>query len=368
MQAGSAPSVFPRQEDVRYFRYGLNLLPNYLCEYDTSRMAMAFYALSGLDVCGAIDIEFVAKNKKDWIEWIYAQQVLPSWDVATQQPPARSAWTSFGFRGSPSSGRPFAPKATLADKWCHDTSHIAMTYTALALLVILGDDLSRVNRVAILQWLKHSQTEAGSFVASEDNSESDMRFLFSACAISYLLNDFSSIDVPRAVRYVLAARSHEHAFGQGGALEAHGGSTYCAVAALALMGRLDVIDEEWRLGLVEWLLKRQQADGGFAGRPGKVSDTCYSFWVGGTLEILEAYEFVDVVAMRSFLETTVSDRGGFSKLPDCNADPLHSYMGLAGLAVAKEPGLQLLVPTLNLTVRAYQHLKSGTKWWSSVDN
>ncbi|KAJ3399349.1 Geranylgeranyl transferase type-1 subunit beta [Chytriomyces hyalinus] len=322
---------FPRKEDVRYFGYGLNLLPSHLTEYDTSRMAMAFYALSGLDICGAADSDFVRKNRRDWIDWVYAQQVLPSWE-----------------------------------KWCHDTSHVAMTYTALALLVILGDDLSRVNRVAIVNWLKHSQTKLGSFVASQDNSESDMRFLFSACSISYILNDFSGIDKDAAVRYILNSKSHENAFGQGAELEAHGGSTYCAVASLALMDRLDALDaDSVKLHLIEWLLKRQQEDRGFAGRPGKVSDTCYSFWIGGTLEILGAYQFVDADANRAFLETTVSKSGGFSKVPDCNADPLHSYMGLAGLSVAQEPGLLPLVPSLNLTERAVRHLKTGTKWWKA---
>ncbi|KAJ3225577.1 Geranylgeranyl transferase type-1 subunit beta [Chytriomyces hyalinus] len=344
---------FPRKEDVRYFGYGLNLLPSHLTEYDTSRMAMAFYSLSGLDICGAADSDFVRKNRRDWIDWVYAQQVLPSWDAGKEPVPDGCSWTCFGFRGSPSSGRAFDPNATRSEKWCHDTSHVAMTYTALALLVILGDDLSRVNRVAIVNWLKHSQTKLGSFVASEDNSESDMRFLFSACSISYILNDFSGIDKEAAVRYILNSKSHENAFGQGAELEAHGGSTYCAVASLALMDRLDALDaDSVKLHLIEWLLKRQQEDGGFAGRPGKVSDTCYSFWIGGTLEILGAYQFVDADANRAFLETTVSKNGGFSKVPDCNADPLHSYMGLAGLSVAKEPGLLPLVPTLNLTERA----------------
>ncbi|KAJ3243928.1 Geranylgeranyl transferase type-1 subunit beta [Chytriomyces hyalinus] len=353
---------FPRKEDVRYFGYGLNLLPSHLTEYDTSRMAMAFYALSGLDICGAADSDFVRKNRSDWIDWVYAQQVLPSWDAGKETLPDGCTWTCFGFRGSPSSGRAFDPNATRSEKWCHDTSHVAMTYTALALLVILGDDLSRVNRVAIVNWLKHSQTKLGSFVASQDNSESDMRFLFSACSISYILNDFSGIDKDAAVRYILNSKSHENAFGQGAELEAHGGSTYCAVASLALMDRLDALDaDSVKMHLIEWLLKRQQEDGGFAGRPGKVSDTCYSFWIGGTLEILGAYQFVDADANRAFLETTVSKSGGFSKVPDCNADPLHSYMGLAGLSVAQEPGLLPLVPSLNLTERAVETMQDTAR-------
>ena len=43
----------------------------------------------------------------------------------------------------------------------YDCSHIAMTYTALASLVILGDDLSRVNRPAVIEGLKALQLSDG---------------------------------------------------------------------------------------------------------------------------------------------------------------------------------------------------------------
>ncbi|KAJ3073743.1 Geranylgeranyl transferase type-1 subunit beta [Podochytrium sp. JEL0797] len=356
--------LLPRKEDTRYFKYGLSLLPHYLTEYDTSRMAMAFYAISGIDICGALPDAISDKNRADWIDWVYAQQVVPSWDVDNEDAPADVDWTIFGFRGSPSSGRPHAPHQTTAEHWCHDTSHIAMTYTALAILVILGDDLSRVNRKGIVNSLKHSQTESGSFIASADSPESDMRFLFAACAISSLLNDFSGIHKPSAVAYILASKTYENAFAQGPGQESHGGSTYCAIAALKLMEQMHVV-EPFKVQLVEWLLKRQQEDGGFAGRPGKVSDTCYSFWVGASLEILGAFQHTDAAANRKFLETTISDRGGFSKHTDCNPDPLHSYMGLAGLSIAQEPGLLPLVPQLNITARANDHLKNNTKWWKS---
>ncbi|KAJ3015671.1 UNVERIFIED_CONTAM: Geranylgeranyl transferase type-1 subunit beta [Siphonaria sp. JEL0065] len=306
-------------------------------------MAMAFYAISGVDICGASATAISERNRGDWINWIYAQQVVPSWNVETEEIPEGASYQVFGFRGSPSSGRPFDPNQTCSELWHHDTSHIAMTYTALAMLVIL----------------------AGSYIASADGTESDMRFLFAACAISYLLNDFRGVNTDLAVKYIVQSKTYENAFAQGPGQESHGGSTYCAIAALSLLGRLDVVDE-YKDSLIEWLLKRQQDDGGFAGRPGKVSDTCYSFWVGASLEILGGFKFVDAAANRKFLETTVSARGGFSKHADATPDPLHSYMGLAGLSIAHEPGLQPIFPQLNITRRALDHLKTGTKWWKSA--
>ena len=46
-------------------------------------------------------------------------------------------------------------------------------------------------------------------------------------------------------------------FGQGPWLESHGGSTYCAVAALSLLGGLDRLPSSKRQGLVRWCINRQ---------------------------------------------------------------------------------------------------------------
>ena len=63
-----------------------------------------------------------------------------------------------------------------------------------------------------------------------------------------------------------------------------GGSTFCAIAALSLMGRLESAFSAQELrGIRRWCLRRQQT--GFQGRPNKPVDTCYSFWVGASLEV-----------------------------------------------------------------------------------
>ena len=43
----------------------------------------------------------------------------------------------------------------------YECAHIAMTYTALASLVILGDDLRRVNKPAVIEGLKALQLPDG---------------------------------------------------------------------------------------------------------------------------------------------------------------------------------------------------------------
>lgn len=65
-----------------------------------------------------------------------------------------------------------------------------------------------------------------------------------------------------------------------------GGSTFCAIATLCLMGKLEEMFSERELNRIRrWCILRQQ--NGFHGRPNKPVDTCYSFWVGATLEVIE---------------------------------------------------------------------------------
>ena len=62
-----------------------------------------------------------------------------------------------------------------------------------------------------------------------------------------------------------------------------GGSTFCAVASLYLMGKLECLSECQTEKLKRWCLNRQTT--GFNGRVNKPWDTCYSFWIGSTLKV-----------------------------------------------------------------------------------
>lgn len=109
-----------------------------------------------------------------------------------------------------------------------------------------------------------------------------MRFVYTASVVSYILNDWSGINIDKVLSYIKESQCYDHGVAQGPCLESHGGSTYCAIASLALMGKLDegLISKEQTL---KWCLLRQET--GFQGRPCKPVDTCYSFWIGGTIEV-----------------------------------------------------------------------------------
>jgi geranylgeranyl transferase type-1 subunit beta len=224
-----------------------------------------------------------------------------------------------------------------------------MTYTALTTLRILGDDLSRVNKKAVIGGLKYLQQKNGSFCPTYRPGESDMRFVFCACAISELLGDWSGFDKELTLKYILDSQAYDGAFGMGPGLEGHGGSTYCAIASLVLMGKLSSIRNPKTL--LHWCMINQGS--GFQGRPNKEPDTCYSFWVGATLALIGGYGLSTPLGNREFNLKCQSRMGGFSKYPSSGyPDVLHAYYGLAGMSLYGADGVMPLDCALGISTRA----------------
>merc|ERR1712029_894149 len=212
---------------------------------------------------------------------------------------------------------------------------------------------------------KALQLPDGSFKAALEGNEDDMRFLYCAACICYILDDWSGMDVDLTVQYIQDSVSYEGGVGQGPGLEAHGGSTYCAVAALSLMGRLQDLGEKTLGRLTEWCIFRQAPGSGFQGRPNKPEDTCYSFWVGATLALLGKLDHCKPELARQFVLSTQDPvTGGLAKWVDTVPDPLHTYLGLSGLAIAGEAGLLVVDPALNISTQAASHLATLHQRWA----
>ncbi|CAJ0836801.1 7785_t:CDS:2, partial [Entrophospora sp. SA101] len=95
------------------------------------------------------------EQKKDWIDWIYSQQILPN----LEKPEINEKIC--GFRGSPFSGTKYDPNGSRNSKLPFDAANLAMTYTALCSLLTLGDDLACVDKTAIINSLKYLQNDNG---------------------------------------------------------------------------------------------------------------------------------------------------------------------------------------------------------------
>lgn len=175
------PLELMKRKHTTFFQRILKVIPSCMSMYDTNRMPMAFFAISGLDILGSLD-EFSEHEKQAAIEWIYRLQV--------------SNGTKSGFQSSTTLPQDCAE---------YHCGHLAMTYTALATLLVLNDDLSRVDRESIVKAVRACQTLDGCFTAMLEGCESDMRFMYCACCISAMLNDWSGVDKKKAKEYIYSS-------------------------------------------------------------------------------------------------------------------------------------------------------------------
>jgi len=284
---------------------------------------------------------------------VYSLQIVPPEGTDLDDPHLHHRW---GFRGSPFLGLPWDASGKPPEQGNFlDYAHIATTYVALCALRILGDDYSRLNKRALLAALRQLQSKDGSFSPVACGSESDMRFIYCAAAISYMIQDWSGFNIDAAVQYVLSSQAYDYALSQGPGQESHGGSTYCGLATLVLTGYLDLLPHKDKL--VQWLVERQVS--GFQGRINKDPDTCYSFWIGSSLIMLDALHLANHPLSKSFTTSCKTKYGGFSKCPDAHPDILHTYFSLCGLSMMGKPGLNLLDCSLGMTKRAKDGFTCG---------
>jgi geranylgeranyl transferase type-1 subunit beta len=122
------------------------------------------------------------------------------------------------------------------------------------------------------------------------------------------------------------------------------------------MNRLDVIDKD---ATIHWLVSRQNQ--GFHGRVNKIDDTCYAYWIGSSLDIYQLAHLIEDKILDQYLATTLSKYGGYSKVPDCYPDIMHSYMGLAGLSIINKGDLGKMCSPLGTSMKTFQFAKS--KGW-----
>uniref|UniRef100_A0A7N0V576 Geranylgeranyl transferase type-1 subunit beta n=1 Tax=Kalanchoe fedtschenkoi TaxID=63787 RepID=A0A7N0V576_KALFE len=333
---------FERDRHVFFFQMMYQMLPTEYQGQEINRLTLAYFVISGLHLLG----DLACVDKEAVIEWVLSFQAHP------QDKTAMSHGEFYGFCGSRTSQFPPIDNGVLS----RNCSHLASTYSALSILKIIGFDFSKLGAATILTSMKNLQQPDGSFMPIHIGAEMDVRFIYCAAAICSMLNDWSGMDRQRAMEYIAKCQSYDGGFGLVPGSESHGGATYCAVASLQLMG---FIEDDFLLTtqsasiinfplLLEWSLQRQSDDGGYQGRSNKDSDTCYAFWIGGTLKILGAQEFMDRKALHDFLLTCQTQYGGFSKFPSNLPDLYHSYYGISAFSLLGEPGLTPLCVELGI--------------------
>eukprot|EP00161_Ancyromonas_sigmoides_P019540 TRINITY_DN5532_c2_g2_i1.p2 TRINITY_DN5532_c2_g2~~TRINITY_DN5532_c2_g2_i1.p2 ORF type:complete len:161 (-),score=44.33 TRINITY_DN5532_c2_g2_i1:8-490(-) len=154
--------------------------------------------------------------------------------------------------------------------------------------------------------------------------------------------------------------------GEGGCRDELGEDEEC------VLGALDVRAADGASGenLGWWLCERQLPCGGLNGRPGKLEDVCYSWWVLASLRAMGRDHWIDGDALARFI-TACEDRedGGFSDRPGDVADVFHTFFALAGLSMLGKmgEGAPQIDPVTALPLEIARGLRGSHMWLSGVE-
>ncbi|XP_042420051.1 geranylgeranyl transferase type-2 subunit beta 1-like isoform X2 [Zingiber officinale] len=191
------------------------------------------------------------------------------------------------------------------------------------------------------------QNEDGSF-SGDMWGEVDTRFSYIAICCLSLLGQLSKINVESAVNYIVSCKNLDGGFGSIPGGESHAGQIFCCVGTLAITGSLHHVDRDL---LGWWLCERQCKDGGLNGRPEKLADVCYSWWVLSSLVMIDRVHWIDKEKLTRFiLNCQDKENGGISDRPDNAVDVYHTYFGVAGLSLLEYPGIKPIDPAYALPV------------------
>ncbi|XP_074599533.1 farnesyl transferase beta subunit [Brevipalpus obovatus] len=255
--------------------------------------------------------------------------------------------------------------------------HLATTYAGINALVSLRslDALKSIDRPKLYQYLMRMKQEDGSFILHEDG-EKDVRGVYCAAAVAYITGINTPELFENSAQWLIKCQTYEGGFGATPGNEAHGGYSFCALAALTLFGQAGQCDLK---ALLRWaLMKQDTTKGGFAGRTNKLVDGCYSFWQGALIAIIDSLFtketpdtmngekwMFDQKALQDYLLLCCQDpKGGLIDKPGMKSDFYHTCYDLSGLTIAQAsftkdtivgPENNTLIrihPVYNLTVEA----------------
>nr|XP_020447307.1 geranylgeranyl transferase type-2 subunit beta isoform X1 [Monopterus albus] len=223
----------------------------------------------------------------------------------------------------------------------HDP-HLLYTLSAVQILC-LYDNVDAIDVDKVVEYVKGLQQEDGSF-AGDKWGEIDTRFSFCAVATLALLGKMDMINVDKAVEFVLSCMNFDGGFGCRPGSESHAGQIYCCTGFLSLTGQLHQVNADL---LGWWLCERQLPSGGLNGRPEKLPDVCYSWWVLASLKIIGRIHWIDKAKLRTFiLACQDEETGGFADRPGDMVDPFHTLFGVAGLSLLGDEQIKPVNPVL----------------------
>jgi geranylgeranyl transferase type-2 subunit beta len=136
----------------------------------------------------------------------------------------------------------------------------------------------------------------------------------------------------------MSCANFDGGYGVSPGTESHSGQIFACLGALTIAGRIDLVDKD-KLG--SWLSERQVEGGGLNGRPEKLEDVCYSWWVASSLKMIGRLHWIDGGKLaRYILECQDEENGGLADRPGDMVDVFHTLFGISGLSLLGFPGLE----------------------------
>ena len=232
--------------------------------------------------------------------------------------------------------------------------HLAPTYAAVNALCILSGlqgvgigAFSVIDRRGLHRFLRRMKQPDGSFSVCDDG-ECDTRGLYTAVSVATMCGLATEALLQGVVEYLQRCQTYEGGMGAEPGCEAHGGYTFCSLAALLMLGRAREVRLEGPRSVRQWAARRQmRREGGFCGRTNKLVDGCYSFWVGALFPLLDLATqaqsgggsgFDELALQRYILLAAQTLTGGLRDKPGKGPDLYHTCYCLSGLSVGQWGG------------------------------
>ncbi|KAK6509112.1 hypothetical protein TWF481_003875 [Arthrobotrys musiformis] len=236
----------------------------------------------------------------------------------------------------------------------HD-AHLLYTLSAIQILATV-DALDSVDTAATVTYVAGLQKPSGVF-AGDEWGEEDTRFVYTALQTLKILGRLDAVDVERAVGFVLACQNYDGGFGVVPGAESHSGQIFTCLGVLSLTNTLDRLSPASQDQLAGWLAQRQLPNGGLNGRPEKLEDVCYSWWVLSSLAMLGKLHWIDQDKLVGWILSCQDEvRGGFADRKGNAVDVFHTVFALCGLSLVGWGGLGGIDPVYCMPVETTKRL------------
>ncbi|CAN1746989.1 Geranylgeranyl transferase type-1 subunit beta [Linum perenne] len=204
MSIGNSASSFDRERHLTYLRMMYQMIPYHYQSQEINRITLAYFAISGLDIIGALD----TVDRDEVASWVLSLRAQPR-DVSEINNGMvlivnveHVAGEFYGFNGSRSSQFPSGNSRGFSG----NHSHLASTYCALAILKTVRHNLFNIDWTPLLMSMRNLQQPDGSFLPIHFGAETDLRFTYCAAAICFMLDNWSGMDRDKATEYILKCK------------------------------------------------------------------------------------------------------------------------------------------------------------------